>query len=177
MSTPAMASRVVPTEKTLKAQIRALELEIADLQSSVHSLDELHDKLSAELLDFEAQFKSQMLQSIVPLLQWPTKRSSLSAKSWVDLQKSGLLLEELKRRMLMRPLKLMADRELRISEVKKLREDLASQLEEMQSRQALLDLQLDELSSLKRGKSKRPPRARSSKKLRIGDIEENGSKP
>lgn len=162
----------------LKANIRGLQQDISDLELSVSSLDDLSDKLSKELLSYEDSLRSRLTEVIVPLLGWPETRFSLNANSWVELQRTNAVLREVQERLIHEPLRLMANRELRISEAQELRHELSEQLESLGSKKELLELRLSELgSSDQSGVRRKISHARAAKKKKIGDIEENAGQP
>lgn len=164
--------------RDLKANIRGLQQDISDLELSVSSLDDLSDKLSKELLSYEDSLRSRLTEVIVPLLGWPETRFSLNANSWVELQRTNAVLREVQERLIHEPLRLMANRELRISEAQELRHELSEQLESLEGKKELLELRLSELDSNDQSSVRRKIyHARAAKKKKIGDIEENAGQP
>ena len=155
----------------VESRMIGLEKEIIDLKSSVQSLDELHDKLSTQLLREEERFSSQMRRLIVPLLQWPQRSLSVSMSSWIELQRTNLILNDIRSRLVKEPIKLISDRELSIGQLKNVREELSTELEKLESKQDLMNLQLDEIKKLQEKTKQSTPQASARTKKLIGDIE------
>lgn len=158
--------------KRLKGEELQLESEIEDLELYISSLDENRSKLLDELVRFEGSLKSRLQTVVIPLLGWPDRIFTTESSSWVEFQRSQLLLRNLRQKLVKEPLKLMADRELRLSELEKLRHELQENVASLKTKQELLNLQLEELKLLDSREKLRLPSASARKKKRIGDIED-----
>lgn len=151
-ATPTIAAPSRKSNKALvlESQIKDLRGEITELKLSVESLNMLSDRLTQDFTTHEGDFKSKLTRVIIHLMQWPEKRWGGNAASWTELQRVGLVLESVRQELIRSPLKMMAERELRLSEVERLKTELAAQMEELEAKQALLDFQLEELKVLDR---------------------------
>lgn len=156
--------------EALESRIKALDQEIRDLRLSVNSLSGLHDKLTVELSSFEQKFETQLKEASLPLLKWPERLFTMRAKSYSDLERLNMALRVIKKRLVQKPLQLMADRELRLAEVKSLKVQLEENLFQLEQKQELMSLELDDLMAIERLKAK-VPQASGKTKNRIGDIE------
>lgn len=152
-------------------EFRSLEKEIEDLEIYTRSLDELQSNLSVELLEFEESLSSRLRNIVVPLLSWPERVFTKEAGSWIEFERSQGLLTDLKSRLLREPLKMMSDRELRLGELQRLRQDIAENISTLQTKRELLNLRLEELRLIDSRERAQLPTASSAAKRRIGDIE------
>jgi|GEM_PF-4486164 len=155
----------------VETNIKGLKDDISDLKVSVHSLDELRDRLSSELLSYESNFKESMRKVIVPLLSWPDRFLTLNASSWVELEHANFVLKEVQKKLVHRPLKLISDRELRLERIGKLRQEMSTNLSQLESKKNLLSLQLEELKMLRHHSRRGIRHATGKTKAHIGDIE------
>ncbi len=154
-------------EKRLEKQVHELNDEIKDLGLSIQSLELLSERLKKDSDFQEENFKSTLSSLVVHLIQWPEKRWGMTASSWTELQRANLVLENVRQSLLRTPLEMMANRELRLSEIEGLARELENQKKEVESKHAMLDVQLKELQKLKpRGRS-RPPQARGHEKKNL----------
>jgi len=152
---------------SLVDRIAELRDDIGNLKGSVNNLDSVHNKLSKQLFDYETEFKSRFEKVLVPLLSWPSVALTTRAISWTELQRTKMILKTLQTRLIYEPLSLIADREIRLEEVDKLKAQLNQSLSKLQSKESLLDLQVEELRQLQgvgrekirhaTGKTKRKP--------------------
>lgn len=140
--------------REVQKNVESLEDELLELELSVESLDELSGRLDGELREHEQEFQEALREVIVPLLSWPEKIFTTRADSWVELDRTRFVLEELQERLVREPLNLMAERELRLREIAQLRDELTETQDQLQSQESLLDLQLEELRMLRERQGK-----------------------
>lgn len=157
--------------KDVESRVFGLREEIDDLELSVRSLDELHDQLTQEMLSYEKKFRQSLQEVSMPLLQWPRKSFTTRMRSWIELQRTNLVVDAVQKRLTHKPLALMAQREVRLKRLEGLRDELREELESLHSKEDLLGLQLKEIQELKEETREFPPQASGKTKKLIGDIE------
>lgn len=153
---PIQARRVSPDEvNDLKKKIQALKGEIREYQGSVQALNTTHDRLAAELNVYENDFQRNFKDITVPLLNWPAVSVLTRVSSWVEQQHLVFVLEAARAKVIGEPLRLIADRELKLTEVRSMQGELTEKLNTLQSKESLLSLQLEELKLLQKGGGKK----------------------
>lgn len=159
VSLQALSTKEAKRIKKLELEVKELNSEISELKLSVDSLNRLSERLSEDFQIHEESFKSKLSRAIIHLMQWPARRWGGAAVSWSELQRLNFVLEDVRGRLVRSPLSLMAEREIRLDEVKRLTQELAGQVGELESKQALLDVQLEELRNLERRVKTKVPHA------------------
>lgn len=155
----------------LENEIKELRGEIGELKASIDSLNSLSERITENLRVEEDGFKRRLSRVIIHLMQWPERRWGRNVGSWIELQRANLVLESVRQRLVQSPLRLIADREIRLEEVERLKSELTSQMSELEAKQALLDFQLGELRNLERRMKKKIPHATGASKKVPGNAE------
>lgn len=138
----------------IRGRIKKLKEDVLYLQSSVKSLDDLQAKLGRDLRASEKDFSTRLGRILIPLLNWPRSATASRVTSWVEKEDVGQLIESVRARILREPLELMADRDIKIKQSESLKLEFSDALKSLKSKEALLDLQLEELQQLERRKNR-----------------------
>jgi hypothetical protein len=154
--TQAAEGRVV---ERIKTKISHLKNEVETLKLSVAALDQQQANLSTELKTSEREFTRRFERILVPLLHWPALSSLTRSTSWIEREHLKFMLSQTRHRIISEPLQLISDRELRLSQSESLKSELAAKLKSLESKESLLDLQLEELRILERNSRKKAIRA------------------
>lgn len=144
----------------LRSRIEQLKEDIQYTQASVKSLDDLQAKLNRDLRSSERDFSSRFSRLLIPLLHWPQLATFRHSTSWVEKEHLELLIDRVRNRIVKEPLELIGDRDLKIKQSESLKLEFAEALKSLKSKEALLDLQLEELQHLERrsAKTKKKPK-------------------
>jgi len=139
-----------PSTKRLENRIQNLKSEVRDLRLSVRSLQTVQNRLKDELERGEWAFRDRFSEVVIPLLQWPERHLWTKVRRWIELYHTEVVISEFRNRLVKEPLELVSERELRINQTFDLKEEMESALKKLESKQSLLNLQLQELKSLNR---------------------------
>lgn len=134
----------------VKARIAKLKEEVSNLKSSSREIEEQQKALLRELKDHEREFSRRFERVLVPLLHWPSLASATKASSWLEREHLKFILSQTRQRIISEPLQLISDRELKLSQSESFKSELAATLKSLESKEGLLDLQLEELRQLER---------------------------
>jgi len=134
--------------KSLRGKVKTLEEDINHLKVSVVSLDHLQTQLSHQLNSYEDTFISRFRDIVIPLLNWPTNLQSAQLSSWIEHEHMKVVLLDARERIVREPLELISDRELRIERAARMKSDFSEALKTLESKQTMLNLQLEELRSI-----------------------------
>lgn len=143
--------------QTLKTEIQEIqslkkkrELEFSTIRQQGDELKRHLSQLDVDLQKEEAAFRKRLRSVLVPLLHWPTLLVERRNTSFVDNDHYHLVLERLKLRLINEPLRLIKSREDDLARRREEKKDLDQKLASLQSRQGLLNLQIEELRQLLR---------------------------
>lgn len=154
--------------REIEDRIFEVRSEVSELRSSLEGLDSLHSRLQSELRQFEDSFRMELRRLIVPLMSWPDRFFTLKATGWIELERMNLVLKDIKQELLKEPLRLIANREVRIAQVENLRMEIEGRVSELESKEELLDLQLEEFKDLQARTKRRVPQASGNTKTMPG---------
>ena len=150
----------MPTSKEIrKIEMRVAEskTEIEALKVSVRIAEKKKESLADDLKVRESRFTKQFSNILSPLLNWPEISLQTRIKSWVEREHGKFVLDMTRENLLREPLELIAERELNLRHASEASEELEIKLKSLESKQNLLNLQIEELKLLQK-------RANSSKK-------------
>jgi hypothetical protein len=138
----------------LRSKIKKQKEDVQYLQSSVRSLDDLQSRLSKDLHSSEREFSYRFSRLLIPLLNWPEIAMAGRSTSWVEKEHLELLMDRVRAKIVGEPLEMIADRDLKLKQSESLRLEFAEALKALKSKEALLDLQLEELQQFERRSAK-----------------------
>lgn len=138
----------------LRTRVKKLREDIQYLQGSVKSLDELQARLNRDLRVSENEFSSRFSKIMIPLLNWPQRAMTSRATSWVEKEHIDLLVERVREKIIHQPLEMIADRDSKLRQSENLKTEFSDALKSLKSKEALLDLQLEEIQQLERHAAK-----------------------
>jgi DNA repair exonuclease SbcCD ATPase subunit len=148
----AMLSSAIAREardvRDLQSKITKLKDDIDYLKTSVESLDKLQTRLQREIEQNETSFQTRFERVLVPLLNWPHLMLTTRLPSWIDQEHMKIVLVAARSRVIREPLQLIGEREVRYKQTSALKTDFSENLKALESKQALLDLQLEELRAI-----------------------------
>ena len=142
--------------QNIKRRIKNLKIEITEMKQSVEDLESQQRKFTDELSQSEGKFQDRFSRVLVPLLSWPSLPPAIQRTSWVEEEHLKLVLLKARERLVREPLELIAQRELMISRLSDMKEEISIALKQLESKEGMLNLQLEELQYLqKKNRSKK----------------------
>ncbi len=134
----------------LKRRMNLVKENISSVQNAIVGIEKTRERLVADLNYYEKIFSRRFEQVLIPLLNWPTTTVSARVPSWVEQGHFELIVRSVRGRLSSEPLELISDRESKIQQSERMKENYMASLKELEAKQVMLSLQLEELEALQK---------------------------
>ncbi len=142
-------------------KVKLLKKEMDAIQKDLKELENLEIEASQDYVREEIEMKNKMKEAVVPLLNWSSRSDDFRLKSWIEREHQVALLESTKARLVREPTNLLKQRKDRLDSIKLLREESSAKLQELETRQSLLQTQIEEWRRFQKAPVKKSETAKS----------------
>jgi hypothetical protein len=137
---------------SLERRIRDLKREVSEIQSELKDLERSEMEASHEYLRYESELKSKMRAAVVPLLHWNPRSTDMTFDHWIEREHRAAVLAATQDKLIAEPARLLSERSEKLKAIQVVREASETKLKEIESREALLKIQLEEWGRFKKSK-------------------------
>src|SRR3989338_9158772 len=140
--------------KSVQNEINTLRQDVSELSLALRSLHSFKSKAEGEVLFYKEQFQHTIQDLIGSIMDLPSISSLVKVKSWVEFQHAELLKEAVKKRAAREPLQWIAQWKKKVSELDQLETELLLTKKNLESKQVLLNLEMEDLKIMEQRMAK-----------------------
>ena len=136
--------------------MRDLKKEVAEIQAELKDLERAELEASHEYLKYESELKVKMQAAVIPLLHWNPTSKDMTFNHWIQREHRAAVLDVTQKKLVAEPARLLRERADKLRAIQLVREESQSKLQEIESRQAMLEVQLEEWRRFQKSKKVTP---------------------